>query len=36
MVLQPEQIPVSRHDDVRPPGLGALQNTVICLVNAAQ
>ena len=32
MSLQSEQISISRHDEVRTPGLGALKNTVVCLV----
>lgn len=32
MLLQLKQIPVSRYDEVRLPGLGALQNTVVRVV----
>ncbi len=32
MLLQSEQILVSRHYEVHPPGIRALKNTVVCLV----
>ncbi len=32
MLLQPEQISVSQHDEVHPPGVGTLKNTAVCLV----